>query len=163
MKKTILSLAMAAVATMASAQTSYNVRMGGGLLYETFVGTIMGQADIPVKSGSNCVFSPALQFSVGADNVLAAMAHANVGYRVRIGEGALFVPKVGFAAGYVQPNYYYDYGFLAGPSMDLAIEVKHFVIGITAFYSINSATNIESSYDEGDCIPMLSLTFGYRF
>lgn len=70
------------------------------------------------------------------------------------------MPKVGVAGGYFWHDSYNE-TFLVGPSIDLALELKHFVIGLTGFYSINKA--METFYDETDNIPMVSLTLGYTF
>lgn len=167
MKKILLSLAMAMTAIGASAQNTYNVRLGGGILNENATSfTTMAQANISLDHYGYWVFSPAVQFATDGD--IAGLLHANMGYRKRIGNNCLFVPKVGIAGGYFLLSDYDD-AFLVGPSIDLALEVKHFVIGLTGFYSINKAVDSESSYsyysyyDDGYNIPMLSLTLGYTF
>lgn len=159
MKKILLSLAMAMTAIGASAQNTYNVRVGGTIMDEYTTLTTMAQANISLKNVSLWTFSPAVQFATDGDGI-AAMLHANMGYRTRIGNNCLFVPKVGVAGGYFS-LYDYDEAFLVGPSIDLALELKHFVIGLTGFYSINKT--METFYDETDNIPMVSLTLGYTF
>lgn len=159
MKKIILSLVMAITAIGASAQNTYNVRVGGTIMDEYTTLTTMAQANISLKNVSLWTFSPAVQFATDGDGI-AAMLHANMGYRTRIGNNCLFVPKVGVAGGYFWHDSYNE-TFLVGPSIDLALELKHFVIGLTGFYSINKA--METFYDETDNIPMVSLTLGYTF
>lgn len=159
MKKILLSLAMAMTAIGASAQNTYNVRVGGTIMDEYTTLTTMAQANISLKNVSLWTFSPAVQFATDGD-AIAAMLHANMGYRTRIGNNCLFVPKVGVAGGYFWHDSYNE-TFLVGPSIDLALELKHFVIGLTGFYSINKA--METFYDETDNIPMVSLTLGYTF
>lgn len=159
MKKILLSLAMAMTAIGASAQNTYNVRVGGTIMDEYTTLTTMAQANISLKNVSLWTFSPAVQFATDGDGI-AAMLHANMGYRTRIGNNCLFVPKVGVAGGYFWHDSYNE-TFLVGPSIDLALELKHFVIGLTGFYSINKA--METFYDETDNIPMVSLTLGYTF
>lgn len=159
MKKILLSLAMAMIAIGASAQNTYNVRVGGTIMDEYTTLTTMAQANISLKNVSLWTFSPAVQFATDGDGI-AAMLHANMGYRTRIGNNCLFVPKVGVAGGYFWHDSYNE-TFLVGPSIDLALELKHFVIGLTGFYSINKA--METFYDETDNIPMVSLTLGYTF
>lgn len=159
MKKFLLSLAMAITAIGASAQNTYNVRVGGTIMDEYTTLTTMAQANISLKNVSLWTFSPAVQFATDGDGI-AAMLHANMGYRTRIGNNCLFVPKVGVAGGYFWHDSYNE-TFLVGPSIDLALELKHFVIGLTGFYSINKA--METFYDETDNIPMVSLTLGYTF
>ena len=164
MKKNLLSLAMAMTAIGASAQNTYNVRIGGTIMDEYTTPITMAQANISLDHYGYWVFSPAVQFATDGDN-LAIMLHANMGYRTRIGDNCLFVPKVGVAGGYFTLSDYDD-AFLVGPSFDLTLELKHFVIGLTGFYSINKAVDSESYYsyyDDGYNIPMLSLTLGYTF
>lgn len=158
MKKFLLSLAMAITAIGASAQNTYNVRAGGAVLSDAAAFTTIAQANISLKNVSLWTFSPAVQFATDVDGI-AAMLHANMGYRTRIGNNCLFVPKVGVAGGYFWHDSYNE-TFLVGPSIDLALELKHFVIGLTGFYSINQTWG---EYN-GDCnIPLVSLTLGYTF
>ena len=160
MKKFLLSLAMAITAIGANAQNTYNVRVGGAILNDCAAFTTMTQANISLKNVSLWTFSPAVQFATDGDGI-TAMLHANMGYRTRIGNNCLFVPKVGVAGGYFLQEEYNN-TFLVGPSIDLALELKHFVIGLTGFYSINKAK--ETFYDDiDDNIPMVSLTLGYTF
>ena len=157
MKKFLLSLAMAMTAIGANAQNTYNVRAGGAFL-EGYPYTIIAQANISLKNVGLWVFSPAVQLATDGDDT-AAMLHANMGYRTRIGNNCLFAPKVGVAGGFFS-LYDYDEAFLVGPSIDLALELKHFVIGLTGFYSINQTLG----EGNGDCnIPLVSLTLGYTF
>lgn len=161
MKKFLLSLVMAITAIGASAQNTYNVRAGGAVLNEYAAFTIMAQANISLNNYGTWTFSPAVQFATDGD-AIAAMLHANIGYRTRIGNNCLFVPKLGVAGGYFSLAGYNE-AFLVGPSIDLALELKHVVIGVTGFYSINKTVDIESYYDDEYNIPMLSLTLGYTF
>ena len=162
MKKILLSLAMAMTAIGANAQNTYNVRVGGAILNEYAAFTTMAQANISLNNHGSWTFSPAVQLATNVDD-LTAMLHANMGYRTRIGNNCLFVPKVGVAGGYFSLAGYNE-AFLVGPSIDLALELKHFVIGLTGFYSLNSTFDIESFYESYECnIPMVSLTLGYTF
>lgn len=159
MKKFLLSLAMAITAIGASAQNTFNVRAGGAVLSDAAVFTTMAQENISLNNYGSWTFSPAVQLATDGDDT-AAMLHANMGYRTRIGNNCLFVPKVGVAGGYFSQEEY-DETFLVGPSFDLALELKHFVIGLTGFYSINKA--METYYDDECNIPLVSLTLGYTF
>ena len=161
MKKFLLSLAMAITAIGANAQNTYNVRAGGAVLSDAAVFTTMAQENISLNNYGSWIFSPAVQFATDCEDI-AAMLHANMGYRTRIGNNCLFVPKVGVAGGYFSQEEYNE-TFLVGPSIDLALELKHVVIGVTGFYSINKTVDIESYYDDEYNIPMLSLTLGYTF
>ena len=153
MKKFLLSLAMAITAIGASAQNTYNVRVGGAVLNEYAAFTTMAQANISLKNVSLWTFSPAVQLAIDEDDIVA-MLHANMGYRTRIGNNCLFVPKVGVAGGSIDNEY--DGVFIIGPSIDLAFELKHFVIGLTGFSSI-----YQGKY--WDNTSMVSLTLGYTF
>lgn len=161
MKKFLLSLAMAITAIGASAQNTFNVRAGGAVLSDAAVFTIMAQANISLNNYGTWTFSPAVQLATNVDET-AAMLHANMGSRTRIGNNCLFVSKVGVAGGYFS-LYDYDETFLVGPSIDLALELKHFVIGLTGFYSINKAMELYDYYEDECNIPMVSLTLGYTF
>lgn len=162
MKKFLLSLAMAITAIGASAQNTFNVRAGGAVLSYAAVFTTMAQENISLNNYGSWTFSPAVQLAIDGDNT-AAMLHANMGYRTRIGNNCLFAPKLGVAGGYFSLAGYNE-AFLVGPSIDLALELKHVVIGVTGFYSINKTFDIEAYYDdEYNNIPMLSLTLGYTF
>lgn len=159
MKKIILLLAMVMTAIGANAQDTYNVRAGVAYLNEYAAFTTMAQANISLKNVSLWTFSPAVQFATDGYNI-AGILHANMGYRIRIGDNCLFVPKMGIAVGYFSQEEY-NQASLVGPSIDLAFELKRFVIGLTGFYSINQA---EEYYEhEFYNIPMLSLTLGYTF
>lgn len=161
MKKFLLSLAMAITAIGASAQNTFNVRAGGAVLSDAAVFTTMAQENISLNNYGSWTFSPAVQLATDGDDT-AAMLHANMGYRTRIGNNCLFAPKVGVAGGYLS-LYDYDEAFLVGPSIDLASELKHFVIGLTGFYSINKAMEPYDYYEDECNIPMVSLTLGYTF
>lgn len=113
----------------------------------------MAQANISLNNYGTWTFSPAVQLATNVDET-AAMLHANMGSRTRIGNNCLFVPKVGVAGGSIGNKN--DGVFIIGPSIDLALELKHFVIGLTGFSSI-----YQGKYS--DNITMVSLTLGYTF
>lgn len=159
MKKFLLSLAMAITAIGASAQNNFNVRAGGAVLSDAAAFTTMAQANISLNNYGSWIFSPAVQFATDGEDI-AAMLHANMGYRTRIGNNCLFVPKVGVAGGYFGDT---EGTILVGPSIDLALELKHFVIGLTGFYSINTTEHHVYNFGCDDNIPMVSLTLGYTF
>lgn len=154
MKKILLSLAMAMTAIGANAQNTYNVRVGGAILNEYAAFTTMAQANISLKDVSLWTFSPAVQLATNVDDI-AIMLHANMGYRKRIGNNCLFVPKVGVAGGYLSEDGNYE-KIPVGPSIDLGLELKRFAIGLTGFYSLNQPNH-------GDNIIMLSLNLGCTF
>lgn len=159
MKKFLLSLAMAITAIGASAQNTFNVRAGGAVLSDAAVFTTMAQENISLNNHGSWTFSPAVQLATDGDDI-AAMLHANMGYRIRIGNNCLFAPKVGVAGGYFGDT---EGTILVGPSIDLALELKHFVIGLTGFYSINITEHHVYNFGCDDNILMVSLTLGYTF
>lgn len=159
MKKILLSLAMAITAIGASAQNTFNVRAGGAVLSDAAVFTTMAQENISLNNYGSWTFSPAVQLATDGDDI-AAMLHANMGYRTRIGNNCLFAPKVGVAGGYFGDT---EGTILVGPSIDLALELKHFVIGLTGFYSINTTEHHVYNFGCDDNILMVSLTLGYTF
>lgn len=159
MKKFLLSLAIAITAIGASAQNTFNVRAGGAVLSDAAAFTTIAQANISLNDYGSWIFSPAVQFATD-DEDIAAMLHTNMGYRTRIGNNCLFVPKVGVAGGYFGDT---EGTILVGPSIDLALELKHFVIGLTGFYSINTTEHHVYNFGYNDKIPMVSLTLGYTF
>lgn len=159
MKKFLLSLAMAITAIGASAQNTFNVRAGGAVLSDAAVFTTMAQENISLNNYGSWTFSPAVQFATDGDGI-TAMLHANMGYRTRIGNNCLFVPKVGVAGGCFGDT---EGTILVGPSIDLALELKHFVIGLTGFYSINTTEHHVYNFGSDDNILMVSLTLGYTF
>lgn len=159
MKKFLLSLAMAITAIGASAQNTFKVRAGGAVLSDAAVFTTMAQENISLNNYGSWTFSPAVQLATDGDDI-AAMLHANMGYRTRIGNNCLFAPKVGVAGGYFGDT---EGTILVGPSIDLALELKHFVIGLTGFYSINTTEHHVYNFGCDDNILMVSLTLGYTF
>ena len=164
MKKFLLSLAMGMTANGASAQNTFNVRVGGAYLYEWAAFTTMTQANIPLNHHGSWTLSPAVQIAATGNGSVAGMLHANMGYRTRIANNWLFAPKVGVAGGYSSLQDFDD-AWLVGPSIDLTFEYKHFVIGLTGFYSIPSTSSDQWPYWEYDSShsPLVSLTLGYTF
>ena len=161
MKKIILSLVMAAVAIVAGAQTTYNVRAGVGLTGEsTIVPSVMAQCNIPFNKTSSWIVAPTINLAYNFDETHFELASVNVGRRFILGNGCVFAPKVGLGVGNGCPDYYYNDGFMYGLSADLAFEIRHFVVGLTSFVSFNKA-----EYWEGDDskIGIVSLTLGYKF
>lgn len=170
MKKIILSLAMVFMAIAADAQVTMNVRAGGGVNTKVEGLTGLFQVNIPFGKTSPFTFSPTVQANIsldcdetdGSQNLLLPL---NIGYKTSIGKNCLFFPKIGPAIGY---DIYSDDGFNAGPAVELAFELKHFVIALNGYYSITECTREYYSYytytNTKDLSPWnVSLTFGYKF
>lgn len=165
MKRVFLSLAMAAMAVAASAQVTWNVRATAGISigdHEDFDIGGMVQANIPFSKTSKFTFSPTLSFihDFGVEQYYGVMP-LYIGFQKRLSNGSLFFPKIGPAVGYSSNVGYCDPGFLCGPSIDLAFEVKHFVFGVNAFYSL---MNLDDGYYSEDLqTANVSFTIGYKF
>ena len=83
MKKIILSLVMAITAIGASAQNTYNVRVGGGFsTNDLFSATVMGQANFQFKGGSPWIFSPAMQVAADFDDLITVMGLCQYGLSI---------------------------------------------------------------------------------
>ncbi len=199
MKKifSILFLVCCTVTTNARS-TYFNVRVGGGMassidapkkIGETIIGPNAGacfifQPNICVGSKKQFVLAPTLQYEACGfasdifDHVISVPLL--FGYRMRIGNGIFFVPKVGPTFGYLftsakdidgtvwVENHQYSENitvyrdancFIVGPYADLAFEIKRFVIGLNGYYSITSqdvamykSVNILSSADENSSL-----------
>ncbi len=194
MKKIFSILFCVFCAVTAGAKTTYyfNARIGGGLasgfdapkkLNGAILGpdpgaTVMFQPNICVGSKKQFVLAPTLQYEVSGFTTDLHMDHVIsvpllFGYRVRMGNGIFFVPKIGPTLGYlisssgkdylgfggiIPPGYVEEWtssysdnlgsgvmavfreknSFIIGPYLDLAFEIKRFVIGLSGYYSITS-------------------------
>ena len=153
MKKFISILLVALMAIGAEAQVTGNVRLGGGTIGSFFDGrfgiaALALEANIPFGANRRGVFSPSLllgsQFKDSESNTFVVPLH--LGYKFVIGEGAMFIPKIGPAAGFCYET------FVLGPSVELAFEIKHFVIAGNGFYGLG-----------GENGNGFLLTLGYKF
>lgn len=177
MKKVLLALVMAVSVISAKAQTTMNVRVGGGINTDADGFTGIFQVNMPFKMGSKWTFSPSLQLDMaidpydnkGSQNILIPLLF---GYKTPIGDKLLFFPKIGPAVGY---DTFSDFSaFNSGPSVELAFEYKHFVVAVNGYYSIKGVGRYEDSdYYNGESytsrvsdrpnIYSASLTLGYKF
>ncbi|MBQ8224806.1 MAG: outer membrane beta-barrel protein [Bacteroides sp.] len=169
MKKFFLCMAVALVAVCASAQTTWNVRAGGGVEFtfdETYYGdgddswgtlALAVEANIPFHTTSLFTFSPSLILQIPPMDdvdVYALTIPLHFGYKLPIGDKALFFPKIGPIVGIGIGGYH---NYIIGPSAELAIEGRHYVLSLNAYHSL-----ARSSYGRGVGSAIL-LSLGYKF
>lgn len=156
-KLLILALLLGTVAASARS-TIWNIRVGGGLQsnYKTYgvgygdriIGPAPGvefllQPNIALGEKKKWVFAPSLQVGIACEAEYATQFSMPLlfGYRIKMGNRSMFVPKVGPYVGYcIKPG-----NVVAGPMLDLAFEFGRFVMGIDAYYSFLSG-NAEYYY-----------------
>lgn len=167
MKKILLSLVMMLACFSAKAQITANVRAGAGYNSDNFGLNGVFQVNIPFKSGGRLTFSPSVEadIPVGYGYSTNILLPLKIGYKIPLGKDFIFFPKIGPALG-LDIDAYSDM-FNVGPSLDLAFEIKHFVVGINGYVSVK-----ELEYDPSDdyfdhygwrCPHNVSLTLGYKF
>lgn len=172
MKKFLLMVLFIACCMSVNAQVTYNIRVGGGIMgtYEKnkwyhydegdtdtgFGFNAQVQCNIPFQRGSQWTFSPSVTLGVQLDDDHALQLYAplQVGYKVPMGNSSIFFPKFGAALGYEIETE----SAIVGPTVSLDFEIKHFVVGLNAFYSIKGHNHYFS-------YPMYGayINFGYKF
>lgn len=176
MKKLVLSFLLCIMAIGANAQVTMNVRAGGGINTSNLGLTGLFQVNIPFKKASPFTFSPTIQYNTdfdtgngsGSQNLLLPL---NIGYKKMIGDNCIFFPKIGPAVGL---DLYSDDGFNAGPAVELAFEIKHFVVALNGYYAIEDCSReyyYNYGYGHGSSgrsfnhvnVWNVSLTAGYKF
>lgn len=144
MKRILFALVMIVMAVGVNAQTTWNLRAGAGSSYDSdgygcFTPCLSLQTNIPLSAASKYTVSPTLTVAA-PDMDIDIILPVYFGYKTILGNQALFVPKIGPCVGYSTTNG----SFVAGPAAELAVEIKHFVIGVNGYYSLTS-----DSYDYG--------------
>lgn len=163
--KKLFILTVLAIASFsnASAQVTWNVRVGGGAMksYSYYVDwydiyeyrnegafVLALESNIPFKRGGNFCFSPSVMGIIGSESQ-EIVSPLLVGYKVKISQNSLLIPKVGVTAGaYI----YGEASEVVGPSVALSYEYKHFIMGFNGFFNV--LEDVGSSY---------SFTLGYKF
>lgn len=159
MKRILLALVMTVMAVGANAQTTWNVRGGAGISVDhednAFLAPSLSlQTNIPLAKASKYVVSPTL--AVAAPNMnIDIILPVYFGYKTLLGNQTLFVPKIGPCIGLSTTNG----SFIAGPAVELAIEVKHFVVGVNGYYSLTTDTDYGHEFNHFGAF----LTLGYKF
>ena len=153
MKKFFLSLLVALMAVSAEAQVTWNVRAGGGIssLFYDDNGITAGvrfvvQSNIPFTKDGRWMFSPTFSFSIGIGGTREKRSNdfifpLYIGYKAPIGHNVIFSPKLGPVFGFrpgkkdTEDMEFVKTGFIAGPSVELSFEIKHFVVALNGYYS----------------------------
>ncbi len=138
--KRIKLLFLAIIASFASlnAQTTFNVRGGFSTITadyhgDMYAGANIGfQANIPINRNERWVVSPTLIAASEFADTFQGSLSIFIGHKIRIANNALFIPKIGPMVGF-EAN---DSRFMAGPSIDLAFEIKHFIVSLNGYYSL---------------------------
>ena len=142
MKRILLIMVMLLTVVGAKAQVTMNARVGfGGITDGTGIVGIF-QMNIPFKKGSRFTFSPSVEYNHAFDvdtkfedyyegsRMLLFPLH--IGCKASLGKKVIFFPKIGVGLG---NDFGFDSGFICGPSTELSLETKHFVVALGAFYS----------------------------
>lgn len=161
MKRILLALVMAVMTVGVNAQTTWNVRAGAGLSnnhrgHDYLTPCLSLQTNIPLSAASKYTVSPTLTVAT-PDMDVDIILPVYFGYKTILGNQALFVPKIGPCVGYSTSNG----SFVAGPAAELAVEIKHFVIGVNGYYSLtsDSYTDYDSEFNHYGAF----FTLGYKF
>lgn len=148
----------------ASAQVTFNMRVGGGLLssradnfninssdwnnyniYKTIYDggiSYQMQCNIPLNKISSWTFSPSICLGMACldEPCFHFYVPLEMGKKVSMGYGKIFFPKLGFATGFYRcfdecDDLPGNNICIIGPSASLDFEIYHFVIGMNAYYS----------------------------
>lgn len=171
MKKSILFLLLLLSSVGISAQTTWIARAGVGLasgvVDEVAPAMTAGvEANIPLKYGSSVVISPSLNWTLEMYDFeqLAIDAPILFGKKISMGN-SLFVPKIGPVIGVTFAG---EDSLILGPCAEFNFEIKHFVVGLSGYYSLVKAGDYyyyddDYYYDHRFNYVRASLTFGYKF
>ncbi|MGN0257962.1 MAG: hypothetical protein ACI4CA_06300 [Bacteroides sp.] len=164
MKKLFICMVLAMMAIGIDAQTTWNVRVGGGYMKTSFYdwyggdyatddafGALLAvEANIPFKNQANrWTFSPSLLLSYDLGDIFEFVAPLQIGHKVAMTRGSLFFPKFGVAVGAEIGG---EETLIVGPSAELAFEIKHFVFAINSYYGLNEPSRFNAF-----------ASFGYKF
>lgn len=162
MKRILLALVMAVMTVGVNAQITWNVRAGAGESCDSegfgcFTPCLSLQTNIPLSAASKFAVSPTLTVATPDMDVVNIILPVYFGYKTILANQTLFVPKIGPCVGYLTDNG----SFVAGPAAELAVEIKHFVIGVNGYYSLTSTTDDGDKYEFNHYGTFLTL--GYKF
>lgn len=155
---------MAVMVVSAKGQVTWNLRLGAGAFsfcseidysdyyedhyYEMSGGAaIVGQVNIPFSRISTFTFSPSFVLGIGGAGHIAFPIH--VGKKVMFGDRKVFFPKIGLVGGY---DFWECGEGIFGPSVELAFELKHFVMAFNYYVGLLYGANHGAF-----------ATFGYKF
>lgn len=163
----VFVITVLAIASFSSsnAQVTWNIRVGGGVIesYENYFDSgytvcddiIEGafvlalESNIPFKRGKAFCFSPSVIGIKAGGKVKEFIFPLLVGYKLKLSQNSLLIPKVGLNVGGV--IYGKTYG-VVGPSVALSFEHKHFIMGV------NGGGNVIEDYGSS-----YLFTLGYKF
>lgn len=162
MKRILLALVMAVMTVGVNAQITWNVRAGAGEScdsegFSCFTPCLSLQTNIPLSAASKFAVSPTLTVATPDMDVVNIILPVYFGYKTILANQTLFVPKIGPCVGYLTDNG----SFVAGPAAELAVEIKHFVIGVNGYYSLTSTTDDGDNYEFNHYGAFFTL--GYKF
>ncbi len=163
MKRILLALVMAVMAVGVNAQTTWNVRGGVGISVNSnsdafLTPSLLVQTNIPLANAGKYIVSPTLAVAA-PDMDIDIILPIYFGYKTLLGNQTLLVPKIGPCVGYSTTNG----SFMAGPAVEVAIEVKHFAVGINAYYSLTTDYQTYQYYSDKFNHYGAFLTLGYKF
>lgn len=163
MKKAFITIFMAFVAIAGFAQTTFNVRVGGGfyqvsedLYYSGYYGhsyyenetesrggmALVFEVNVPLgRRINNFIFSPSLSILSDFTNDVNFNVPLHFGYKFPMGDGSLFIPKIGPMVGFSAGGFGTD-AVIYGPSAELAFEIKHFVVAVNTYVGIDNDSKI---------------------
>lgn len=160
MKKYLIILVLAfCAAVQSNAQTTWNVRAGGGLFpsvwedywdYSSYFGfgpMVSLETNIPFAKASQWCISPSIIVATNIEDVELSLPIL-MGYKLPVGNSGIFIPKVGPFVGYIDD----EDPVIFGPSVELAYEYKHFITALNASLDVIEITG-----------PHVFLSIGYKF
>lgn len=165
MKKYLLIFLLAcSAAWTAQAQTTFNIRAGGGYGTKLFVeepygvqdGDMGGSVSILLQTniGLNrrATFSPTFMYShvLNSDDINKFAFPLFFGYKIPFANAVIFYPKFGPCVGVTIDGDWTEP--IAGPAIELAIEKRHLVVAFDYYYSACEGGNHQ-----------LAFTVGYKF
>ena len=167
----MIFLLACSAAWTAEAQTTFNIRAGGGAgpqleyyyyalrgycyHYKGMAGSvsILLQTNIGLNRRGTLTFSPTFMYSpvfdVDGDKINNLAFPLFFGYKIPFANAAIFYPKLGPCVGVTVGTHSIP---IAGPAIELAIEKRHFVAAFDYYYSSFKGGNYQ-----------LAFTVGYKF
>ena len=159
---------IAFMAMSANAQVTWNVRAGAGVGSVDygevdFALALFGQYNIPFGSNRRWTFSPTIQFAPVVNHNPQFALPLLVGHKIPFAHHYLFIPKIGPFIGYDDNG---ETAIMFGPSIELACEIKHFVIALNGSLSITTSSyeDYRGYWESHDFYPFnTTLSVGYKF
>lgn len=152
---------IAIMAMGANAQITWNVRAGAGVgshdNKEDLAFSLFTQSNIPFSNNQIWTFSPTIQIAPVVDGEPLLCLPLLFGYKNILGNHSFIIPKLGPFIGYDTNG-----AFMVGPSVELAFEIKHFVVALNGVFSFTP-----TEYDDHPTREYnpynFTLSIGYKF